>query len=221
MPFTFKCKATTLALLCFVGQASAATINAQVQDSKTGDPLGDAVVIAIPKDTASLTGSDSEIVVDQIDKEFVRYVTPAFVGQKVQFPNRDEIRHHVYSFSETKNFEIPLYKGTPTDPVKLNTAGEIILGCNIHDWMKGFIYVSESPYFARSDATGQAVLSDLPAGQYDVQVWHPNLQGEPEKTIQLVDIQSATDSQALTFELKQKKVWKAWRSPTVGAGSYN
>lgn len=221
MPFTFKCKATTLALLCFVGQASAATINAQVQDSKTGDPLGDAVVVAIPEGPVSFTGGDSEIVVDQIDKEFVRYVTPAFIGHNVQFPNHDEIRHHVYSFSDTKTFEIPLYKEKPADPVLLDTAGEIILGCNIHDWMKGFIYVSESPYFAQSDVTGQAVLNDLPAGRYDVQIWHPNLQGKPEKTVQTVDLQSAADSQALTFELKQKKVWKAWRSPTSGAGSYN
>ena len=218
---SIKFKVAGLVLFCFAGQVSAATVEAQVQDSKTGDPLENAVVVAIPSDGASFSSGGNEIVVDQIDKEFIRYVTPTSTGSEVQFPNHDKIRHHVYSFSSAKNIEIPLYKGTPAEPILLDQAGEITLGCNIHDWMKGFIYVSESPYFAQSDVTGRATISNLPKGQYDVQVWHPNLNGKPDKTAQAVAFQSTTDSQALKFEIKQKKVWKAWRSPTVGTGSYN
>ena len=215
-----------LALFSLVGPLNAATIDAQVQDAKTGEFLGDAVVVAIPTDGAvvdasAFTDKGNQVMVDQIDKEFVKYVTPTYKGAKVFFPNHDVIRHHVYSFSDAKSFDIPLFKGTPAEPVLLDQAGEVTLGCNIHDWMKGFIYVADSPYFAQSDASGHAMIKDLPAGQYDIRVWHPNLRGNPDSTTQAVTVSSASENQTLTFQIKQKKVWKAWRAPAAAEGSYN
>ena len=69
-------------------------------------------------------------------------------------PNRDNIRHHVYSFSPAKRFELPLYAGVPTQPVLFDKAGVVVLGCNIHDWMIGYIYVSDSPWFGKTGADG-------------------------------------------------------------------
>ncbi|MBF0516283.1 MAG: methylamine utilization protein, partial [Nitrospirae bacterium] len=57
--------------------------------------------------------------------------------------------------------------------------GVVVIGCNIHDWMKAYIYVVETPYFARSDSNGKTIINNLPAGQYDVTVWHPNVQLAP------------------------------------------
>ena len=208
------------------GQAYAASIDASVQDAKTGKSVENAVVVAIPVDgttidPAVMAGVDKNVLIDQIDKEFVNYVTPVYKGAEVLFPNKDVIRHHVYSFSEAKSFDIPLFKGTPADAILFDKPGDVSLGCNIHDWMKGFVYVSDSPYFAQSDASGRATIKDLPAGNYSIQVWHPNLRGKAERTAQQITVASNTENQALTFEIKQKKVWKAFRAPAAAEGSYN
>ena len=87
-------------------------------------------------------------IVDQINLEFVPHVKPVVVGSPVYFPNKDDVRHHVYSFSPAKRFELPLYSGTPAAPVVFDRPGIVAIGCNIHDWMLGYIYVAETPYLA-------------------------------------------------------------------------
>jgi hypothetical protein len=119
---------------------------------------------------------------DQQNKEFVPLVLPVAVGTAVTFPNRDNIRHHVYSFSPAKRFELPLYSGTPAAPVVFDRPGSVVLGCNIHDWMVGYVYVLPTPYFARTAEDGKARIADVPAGAYEARVWHPRLRAEPEKT---------------------------------------
>lgn len=83
---------------------------------------------------------------------------PVYVGTRVTFPNRDNIRHHVYSFSSAKKFELPLYIGTPAAPVVFDKPGVVALGCNIHDWMLAYIYVLTTPHFAKTAADGKARL---------------------------------------------------------------
>ncbi len=95
-------------------------------------------------------------------------------GAEVAFPNSDSIKHHVFSFSPAKNFEIKLYKGERADPVVFDKHGEVELGCNVHDWMLGYIYVVDSPYFARTDAAGRSVI-DAPDAGYTLSVWHPRI----------------------------------------------
>ena len=99
-------------------------------------------------------------------------------GTAVSFPNNDDIRHHVYSFSEAKKFELPLYKGVPAEPVVFDQAGTVVLGCNIHDWMLAYVYVVDTPWRLVTDEKGAGVLDDLPAGRYRVDVLHPRLKGE-------------------------------------------
>jgi hypothetical protein len=140
------------------------------------------------------------------------------VGTAVNFPNRDKIRHHVYSFSDAKQFEIPLYKGTPADPILFDRPGPVTLGCNIHDWMTAYVFVSESPYFALTGADGSAVVPDLPLGSYSVQVWHPKIKGESESTSQQISV-DGDSSNALRFEIEQRHVWRPRRSPSAGGGS--
>jgi hypothetical protein len=93
----------------------------------------------------------------------------------VSFPNSDDIHHDVYSFSAPKPFELPLYKGTPTQPLIFDKPGVVVLGCNIHDWMLGYIDVVPTPWFVKSDASGQAELTGVPAGKYRLVLWHPDL----------------------------------------------
>ena len=117
------------------------------------------------------------------------------VGTAVTFPNRDNIRHHVYSFSPAKRFELPLYSGTPAAPVVFDKPGAVVLGCNIHDWMLGYVYVLPTPYFARTGEDGKGRIGDVPAGAYEARVWHPRLRAEPEKTATPVTIAAGETGQ--------------------------
>ena len=140
----------SLALTAAAAQAAAAQIAAAVTDQE-GHPLADAVVVAVPlQGTPPAAQPSAREIVDQIGQEFVPHVKPILVGSAVFFPNKDNVRHQVYSFSPAKRFELPLYAGTPAKPIVFDKPGVVVLGCNIHDWMIGYIYVSESPYFAKT-----------------------------------------------------------------------
>jgi hypothetical protein len=104
-------------------------------------------------------------------------MTVVQTGTSVDFPNNDTIRHHVYSFSEPKRFEIKLYAGKPGQPVVFDKPGQVDIGCNIHDWMEAHVLVVDTPYFARTGADGRATVAGVPAGRYRVRPWHPLQKG--------------------------------------------
>lgn len=155
--------------------AHSAELRVTVKDQK-GKNVEDAVVLAVAADPRnSQRLKPPQNAVDQVDKQFVPYVKAVFVGSTVRFPNSDNIRHQVYSFSPAKKFELPLYAGANAPPVIFDKPGVVVLGCNIHDWMIGYIYVAETPFFAKTGPLGTASISDLPPGEYSVRIWHPNM----------------------------------------------
>jgi plastocyanin len=127
-------------------------------------------------------------VVDQVNKTFIPGLLPIVVGTSVRFPNHDQIHHHVYSFSPTKTFELPLYKGEGAAPVLFDKVGVVKIGCNIHDWMSGIILVLPSPHFVVTGADGRFVLEDLPTGAYTLVAWHALSKVRPEETAQSVQV---------------------------------
>jgi len=155
--------------------------------------------------------SDNSVVIDQVDKEFIPYVTVVQRGSAINFPNNDEIRHQVYSFSKSKQFELPLYSGNPASPVVFDNNGVVAMACNIHDWMKAYIYVVDTNKFTISDKAGQAVLTNLAKGQYEVVVWHPKAKESEQLNAQQINISDG--EQELVFTVAQKTQFKAWRSP--------
>lgn len=157
---------------------SAATIDVKVQDGK-GRAVKDAVVYAMPEGR-QLPLAHRTAVMDQRNRMFVPHVLAVQTGTSVQFPNSDDVRHHVYSFSPAKPFQLPLYKGTPANPEVFDRAGVVTLGCNIHDQMSAFIIVVDTPYFEKTAASGQAVLRDVDGGRYTVRVWYPDMRTEPQ-----------------------------------------
>lgn len=175
----------TIALGLFLGCAAlahSAELRVTVKDHK-GKNIEDAVVLAVAADPRNAQHSKPpQDAVDQVDKQFVPYVKPVFVGSTVRFPNSDNIRHQVYSFSLAKKFELPLYAGTNAPPVIFDKPGVVVLGCNIHDWMIGYIYVSETPFFAKTGPLGTASIPDLPPGQYMVRIWQPSMDRAEETT---------------------------------------
>lgn len=162
--------ALALGLALAANATRAASIEVQVRDA-AGNPLGDSAIYAVPASGGS-EARGARAAIEQVDREFVPYLTVIQVGTTVTFPNRDPILHHVYSFSPAKPFEIKLYTGKSPSEVVFDKPGVVTLGCNIHDWMVGYVVVVPTPYFGKTDATGTARLRDLPAGAYEVRAWH-------------------------------------------------
>lgn len=149
---------------------SAASLIADLQDGQ-GQPLANAVLTL--NAATALAPASRKGVMDQRDKQFAPTVLAVRSGTSVQFPNSDNIRHQVYSFSPAKRFELRLYQGTPSEPVLFDRPGVVVLGCNIHDWMLGYVYVTDDPWFAVSDPQGQVNIDGLLPGRYRVTLWHP------------------------------------------------
>ena len=177
----------------------AATLTVQLQDEKA-KPLPDVVVTLQAMRTIAAPVA-SKATIAQIDKEFSPRVTVVPVGSQVWFPNRDSVRHHVYSFSATKKFDIKLYAGDPPAPVLFDKPGLVVLGCNIHDWMIAYIYVTAAPYFGKTDARGRLVLNDIVPGDYKIGFWHPEQSG-PE-LVKTISVGDAVVPLQVTVPLKQ------------------
>lgn len=148
-----------------------------VQDQH-GAPLADAVVEVI-SDPLKPGNSKDLGIVDQIEKAFVPELAIIQQGQLVDFPNSDNIRHHVYSFSPAKTFELKLYADRPEEPVVFDNHGVVVLGCNIHDSMIGYIYVAADQRVAKTDSQGMAKLP-LTSDSSQISVWHANQNKGPE-----------------------------------------
>jgi hypothetical protein len=151
---------------------AAGTIEAVVQDGR-GGAVHNAVVYAIPEGRP-VPPPRRAAVMEQKNRTFLPHVLPVQTGTAVRFPNLDDVQHHVYSFSPAKPFQLPLYKGTPANPIVFDKAGVVTLGCNIHDQMSAFIVVVDTPYFEKSGANGHATLRDLEPGRYTVRAWAPD-----------------------------------------------
>lgn len=166
-------------LLCCVvtlatAAAQAATVDVAVTGSD-GQPLADAVVFLEAREGRTPFKPMPAVEVEQAGRQFAPRVTVVTAGTDVSFPNRDTVRHHVYSFSPAKTFELKLYAGTPANPVRFDRPGIAVLGCNIHDAMVAWVVVVETPHFGRSDTSGRVRLEDVPAGAWKLRAWHPAL----------------------------------------------
>ena len=189
----------SLALLASI--ACAASLTVQVSDA-SGQPLADAAVYAEPVSGQALPKPVHTTEIEQKGRRFSPLVTVVQTGTEVSFPNNDTVRHHVYSFSPAKIFDIKLYSGVPGKPILFDKPGTVVVGCNIHDKMVAYIHVVSTPYFAKTDASGKAILDGLTAGKYSLKAWHFNLPAGapiPEQALTF----SGTDA-AATFKLDVK-----------------
>jgi plastocyanin len=198
--------------------ARAGSLMVSVTDSK-GAPVANAVVYAKPPTGAAQSRRSSTAVIDQQNQQFIPYVSAVQVGTAITFPNRDNIRHHVYSFSPAKKFELPLYAGVPAEPVVFDREGFVTLGCNIHDWMLAYIAVLATPHFQVTGADGRATLTNLPAGAYQVEVWQPRMKASPANVAQKVDL-TATAPHEITFTLDLKPDWRSKKAPALNSEGY-
>jgi plastocyanin len=193
-----------LALLAFLTMATAARAADLLVVVKTpqGRPVIDAVVTAFPNgayDKSRLRFA-WPAKVTQRNMAFDPFVLIVPVGAEVSFPNLDTIRHHVYSFSPAKTFELKLYGQDETRSVRFDKTGVVALGCNIHDQMAAFVVVVDTPFATKTDANGQAVLRGLPGDHARVDVWHPYAKAKGNQISRSVSLASGRD--AVTLDLR-------------------
>ena len=174
--------ALLVAMLCACA-AHAANVSVVVTDA-AGLPLADAIVMLEPAAGRLPVKPMTGVQIAQHDLHFSPLVSVVTVGTPVLFPNQDTVRHHVYSFSAAKTFQIKLYSGIPHTPVVFDKPGVAVLGCNIHDGMVAWVVVTDTPLWARSDPGGRARIEGVAPGSYEIHAWHATLdeQGPPVAT---------------------------------------
>lgn len=160
--------------VCLIDNALAHAKTVTLVDEQ-GVPFANAVIsVQRPTDNNAITLNPVEeiAIMDQVNLQFKPTTLVIEQGQQVVFPNSDNLRHHVYSFSEPKPFEIKLYAGDSIPPIQFNKAGIVVLGCNIHDSMLGFIYVKDHTPSWETNDRGEA---DINTTQSEILVWHPDI----------------------------------------------
>ena len=178
----------------------AAAVTVTVTDA-TGQPLSRAVVSLEPLGDKLPFKPTPSAEVAQSKRQFSPQVTVVTVGTPVVFPNFDTVRHHVYSFSPIKTFELKLYAGVPNVPVLFDKPGIAVIGCNIHDQMAAWIAVVDTPFYAVTGADGNAKISVTTAGSYRVKVWHPGLPGTSDGVSQPLTVGAANVEKAVRLAI--------------------
>ncbi len=161
---------TALTSLLFCSAATARQVQVTVTDSQ-GQPLPLAVVST---DQPRQEPASETAFIDQVDRLFSPFISTVQPGTQVRFPNSDNIRHQVYSFSPSKTFELPLYSNLEAPAITFDQPGVVVLGCNIHDHMRAYLYVSPREQSVVTDAQGQAQLHFY-NDSADIFVWYPGL----------------------------------------------
>jgi plastocyanin len=195
----------TLIFLAGAGSSAAADLSVMIVD-REGRGVGEVVVTATPV-TANKAPALKPAVMDQRNLTFAPRVLVVGVGTTVEFPNSDSVSHQVYSFSPAKRFQLPLYKGQIHPPITFDRAGLVVLGCNIHDSMVGYIYVTDAAYFGTTESGGGLQFKDIPAGDYRVTLWSPFVTDAPASLIRTVHIDGnapATTRVQLSLALRSR-----------------
>ena len=182
--------------------ASSVPVRVQIVDAK-GVPVRDAVVEidAAGPETGRIT-FPWRMAMAQRNEQFVPGTLVIARGSTVAFPNLDTVRHSVYSFSKPARFEIDLFGRDQTRTQKFPIAGAVALGCNIHDQMRGYIRVVDTPYAGKTDHNGMLTLDAVPSGAATITVWHPRLRAPGNELRRSVAISGGSSRHRLAVTLR-------------------
>ena len=197
--------ATCLLAGLFAASATLAGDLSVIVNDAAGKPVSFAVVTFTPNGGAAPSAADKarSFTMAQRNVQFAPYVLAVPVGATVNFPNQDKVNHHVYSFSPTQPFQLPLYGGGKTRAVTFTKAGTEALGCNIHDSMAAYIRVVATPYYATTDASGRVALRDVPAGTGSLKVWQPMMDAPDHETGRSISMSAGNAAQSFTIKVHQ------------------
>ncbi len=200
----FQPRAIASALWLAMSAAHAGTLVALAGD-RDGQALGNVVISVKPIGRAAPATPPEEIVVSQQELTFKPYISVVRVGSSVVFANRDKVEHHIKSFSSSKPFEIAVHKpGDTPAPIRFDKEGAVVAYCILHDWMRAYVYVADTPWFSlTASSTGIAKIENLPPGDYEATAWHPDLGQYKPPLLQKVTV-TATGSTEATFKFEFK-----------------
>ncbi len=182
------------------------TINAAAVN-KSGEAMPDVVIYATPAGgAAGASGRADGATIAQDHLQFTPYVTVVQTGTEIKFPNYDKVEHHVKSFSAVKEFEIKPYEKTTPPPILFDKPGIVIIYCLIHEWMRAYVMVVDTPYFGKSDASGAVTFNDLPPGNYEIRAWHPDMGSIKPPLLQTLKVDAQGPQQVkFSFDFIPKK----------------
>ncbi|MFK8018148.1 MAG: hypothetical protein AB8B86_00095 [Pseudomonadales bacterium] len=191
IPAKFAMSVRTLVVvhcLFFTCLSMAATVDVHISN-ESGDALGlqQTTIALTPKDrSASSPVNSIPLPVEQINTQFRPFITTAQRGADIVFPNRDKTAHHVYSFSAAAQFQSKLYSKPQSHTIRVDKAGVITIGCNIHDWMLSYVYVVDTPHFGYPSSE-KIRFEDVSGGSYELSYWHPSMRAPIGKTLEVVE----------------------------------
>jgi len=165
---------------------AAKELDITVRDNKH-QPLSEVIVYLEPIDNMTLPKTEKVVEIGQLNKSFIPYASVIQAGNAVNFRNQDDITHHIYSPVGENRFSFKIRAGQQQSLSNFDTAGELAMGCNIHDWMAGYLLIVETPYFAITDINGRVDFSVQQAGEYNIIVWHPNLEASDNRVQKTID----------------------------------
>lgn len=201
--------------VCFTPPSLAADLHIRVVDPAQL-AIADAAVELMSDAIPATTAAGEHYEMSQKNRTFTPFVLAVVKGSLVDFPNLDRTRHHVYSFSEAKPFELKLYVGKAEAPILFDKPGLVALGCNIHDYMQAFIYVANSPMVAVTDENGEVHFTNVSPGQYRIKLWHP-WQKEVAKPSEL-SVTTAAQTFTLAMDIERQAKPSA---PPSGFGQFD
>lgn len=185
-----------------VQAAAPASLRVQVVDD-AGLPVRDAVVeLRGAKAHAGPIRFPWKMGMAQKNRQFMPGTLIVAKGSTVAFPNLDNVRHSIYSFSKPARFEIDLYGRDQTRTQAFNVAGSVKLGCNIHDEMRGYIRVTDTPYAAKTDHNGYATMTGMPAGGAKLTVWHPSVRTPSGESVSAITISGGSQTHKVKVALR-------------------
>lgn len=199
-----------LAMLAAAGAAQAASLTITVLD-KDGQPAPDVAVLVRPLIASTLKPAlPASVVVDQEKMQFKPFLTIVVPGTPLRFSNRDGFDHHIRGTAPAgaQDFEVRIApQAQKALEPGLEKTGRYALACHLHSSMRGYVLVSDTPWFARTDAQGKATLEGLPDGPADVVPWHPEQFADQAAQRVTLGAAATTLNGQLNFTPRKRRVY--------------
>jgi plastocyanin len=139
-------------------------------------------VVSLTDITKGKKSAAMKVTLDQNGCEYRPHVLAFMVGTTVEILNPDKILHNIHTYSKANkpfNRAQPKFKKKLT--VKFDKPEAVSVNCDVHSWMKGWLFVAANPYFSVTNDQGAFQLTDVPPGTYMLEVWHETLGKKSQK----------------------------------------